>query len=505
VVIVAAAFPLYMLLARDQWFFKDDWEFIVNRDGGSFRDLMRPHNEHWSTLPIVVYRGLFQIFGLNTYRPYMALSITTHLSIAVLLRVVVRRAGVHPWLATAAAGAFALFGAAYGDIIWGFQIGFAGPLLFGLAQLLLVDHDGPVDRRDALALVFGAAGLMSSGNAVAMVTIVGLAVVIRRGIRPALVQVVPLTVLFLSWWTWYGRQDAPERSRPTPREFVRFLARGLRATVEQFTQYPVVTVALTITVLLGVVLTIQGRDAAWRDRLATPLAMAVGALVFYSVVALGRGAGFAPKFAEISRYLHLALALLLPAVVIATDAVIRRWHFLLVPVAAMYLIAVPANLAQVETMSRPMLEGTKRDVLLIARPEAIEDLPPYFRPFARNYISVGWLREQHAKGRIPDPAGPVTEVDEANTFHIIALSGARSTEPTRCLPLRRPEVRVLRHGQTIRFRGLLSITTSRPGEVASVPQLARSKGGEAVIVTRVDRVEVTIKPGPRARLCAPSP
>ena len=401
--IVAIAFPLYMFLARDQWFYQDDWEFIVNRDAGSFRDLMRPHNEHWSTLPILVYRGLFNIFGLNTYRPYMALSIATHLTIAVLLRVVMRRAGVHPWLATAAASAFALFGAAYGDIVWGFQIGFAGPLLFGLAQLLLVDHDGPVDRRDVLALVFGAAGLMSSGNAVAMVAVVGLAVVLRRGIRPALVQVVPLSVLFVSWWTLYGREDAPTRLRPTPREFVRFLVRGLRATVEQFTHYPVVTVALVITVLIGVVLTIQARDTAWRNRLATPVAMAVGSLVFYAVVAYGRAAGFAPKFAEIGRYLHLAMALLLPAVAVAADAVIRRWHFLLVPVAAMFLIAVPANLAKVDTLEKPVFEGTKRDVLLVARPEAIEGLPPDFHPFPRNSISAGWLREQRAAGRIRTP------------------------------------------------------------------------------------------------------
>ena len=47
--IVAIAFPLNMFLACDQWFFQDDWEFIVNRDAGSFRDLMRPHNEHRST------------------------------------------------------------------------------------------------------------------------------------------------------------------------------------------------------------------------------------------------------------------------------------------------------------------------------------------------------------------------------------------------------------------------------------------------------------------------
>ena len=40
---------------------------------------------------------------------------------------------------------------------------------------------------------------------------------------------------------------------------------------------------------------------------------------------------------------------------------------------------------------------------------------------------------------------------------------------------------------------------------ASVPQLARSKGGQAVMVSQVDRVEVTIKPGPRAQLCTDNP
>ena len=346
---------------------------------------------------------------------------------------------------------------------------------------------------------------MCSGNAVAMVAVVGLAVFIRRGIRPALVQVVPLTVLFVSWWTLYGREDAPTRVRPTPREFVRFLVRGLRATVEQFTQYPVVTLRLVITVLIGVVLTIQARDATWRSRLATPVAMAVGSLVFYAVVAYGRAAGFAPKFAEIGRYLHLALALLLPAVAVAADAVIRRWHFLLVPVAAMFLIAVPANLAQVDTLEKPMLEGTKRDVLLVARPEAIEGLPPDLHPFPRNYISVGWLREQHAAGRIPDPAGPVTAVDEANTFHVIALSGPKPTRPTRCLrlaPARGPSAPrggdhqlqgpALHHDEAPRWGGFCLAPRAFAGRASG----HRGPGR---------RVEVTIRPGPRAQLCARVP
>ena len=44
-------------------------------------DLLRPHNEHWSTLPILVYRVLWQLFGLRTYVPYqlVALLLTSRL------------------------------------------------------------------------------------------------------------------------------------------------------------------------------------------------------------------------------------------------------------------------------------------------------------------------------------------------------------------------------------------------------------------------------------------
>ena len=175
--------------------------------------------------------------------------------------------------------------------------------------------------------------------------------------------------------------------------------------------------------LIRVGLTVQARDAAWRTRLATPVAMAVGSLVFYAIVAYGRAAGFAPKFAEIGRYLHLVLSLPPSGRGLRGRRRRRRWRVLLVPVVAVFLIAVPANLAQVDTLEKPVLEGTKRDVLLVARPEAIEGLPPDLHPFPRNYISVGWLREQRAAGRIPDPAGPVTAVDDANTFHVIARPG----------------------------------------------------------------------------------
>ena len=60
-----------------------------------------------------------------------------------------------PWIATAAASLYVLFGSGSQDILIAFQITFTGVLVFGLIQLLLADHAGPIDRRDGLALLAG--------------------------------------------------------------------------------------------------------------------------------------------------------------------------------------------------------------------------------------------------------------------------------------------------------------------------------------------------------------
>ena len=54
-----------------QWFIADEWAFLADRDGGDLGDLLRPQNEHWSTIPILVYRGLWHVVGLRSYVPYL--------------------------------------------------------------------------------------------------------------------------------------------------------------------------------------------------------------------------------------------------------------------------------------------------------------------------------------------------------------------------------------------------------------------------------------------------
>ena len=158
-----AGLCVYIVAARKIWFYRDDWDFLAGRRL-TVHDLLRQHGGHLVALPLVAFRVMYYVIGLRSYLPYQLLPIVLHLTAAALLRVIMRRAGVNPWIATVAASLFVFFGAGSQDVIWAFQITFSGPLVFGLAQLLIADHDGPIDRRDWIALALGFAGLLCSGS-----------------------------------------------------------------------------------------------------------------------------------------------------------------------------------------------------------------------------------------------------------------------------------------------------------------------------------------------------
>src|SRR5205085_10476578 len=128
-------FPVIIFgLGASHWFLRDDWSLIAGRDL-SASDLFTPANAHWVTLPVLVFRGLWRIFGLRDYTPYQSVTVALHLTTAVLLRVIMRRAGVRPWIATCAAGSFVLFGPGEANITWAFQMTVVGSLVLGLTHL----------------------------------------------------------------------------------------------------------------------------------------------------------------------------------------------------------------------------------------------------------------------------------------------------------------------------------------------------------------------------------
>jgi hypothetical protein len=438
--VLVVALALYLWAGQTQWFFLDEWDFLAARSL-SPGELLRPHNEHWTALPIASYRVLWQAFGLNVYWPYQLVAIVSHLAVAGLLRAVMRRAGVGPWIATIIASVFALYGAGAQNILWGFQITFTWPLAFGLTHLLLSDHEGRIDRRDWLGLAAGLAAIMSSGVGVTMVVAVGIAVLLRRGVRAALFHTVPLGAIYLLWYLAYGK-DARLPSSSTARQTASFVAEGMRSTLRTLGSAPGVGVLLAVVLVLGLVLAWHRLDRAdVRARAAGPAGLLIGAVIALALAGYNRAWVFGSDYAASGRFIHVTAALLLPALAVSVDAIYRRWPPVGYVCLVVVLVGVPGNVlltTRYDTESRVTL-GQPQVFLAtaqLARADgALREVEPF--PDIGRGITVGWMVDALDQGKVPAPPDPLSAEDRAiGALRLGLLQSDRPVEAGNCAPLR---------------------------------------------------------------------
>ena len=419
------ALVYYMYISRPMWFYLDEWDFLANRTAFNLHDLFAPHNEHWVTLPAFAYRGLWWVFGLRTYRPYQLVMVLMHLGLAFLLRTLMRRVGVRPWTATVVASMLVFFGSGYQDIVLPSQITLVGSVIFGLVQLRLALHEGPLDRRDYLGLAAGLAALMCSGVGVSMVIAVGVAVLIARGWRVALLQTVPLAAAYVVWFAAIGHEG--------------YKSSGQQGGITDVARFVRVIVAATFRAVgdlrgLGVVLAlllVVGLVFAWRSlpraelktRAAAPVGLIIGGLSLLCITGYGRAGKH--DLNENSRYLYLVFALLLPALAIAADAVMRRWRIISPAVVVLLLLGIPGNLKVIaDYMDKQLVvnQGPYRRMMLsLPRIAVAKEVPRNTVPDREgaHSVTIGWLLDGVASGRIPKP-GTISPSDE--TMDTIRLS-----------------------------------------------------------------------------------
>ena len=470
-------FVLVPLLAGHQWFTHDEWDVLANRDAGSFHDLMRSHNGHWSTLPILAYRLLFHVFGLRHYWPYQLAAVLVHVATAVLLRVVMRRSGVSPWVATAVAGLFAFLGAGWQDIIWGFQIGFVGALFFGLAQLIGLDHEGPIDRRDWFGLVCGVLGLLCSGVSVSLAVVVGLVALARRGWRVALFHVAPLAGIYTVWnLTVAGKQRLPNAGGHLVLLF-KWILYAIEGLLDAIGHFRVAGIVLGVVLVVGLWLAWRplGRNLL-RSRSVVPAALLLGAFGFVLISGWARVVTYHPVYAKASRYVDIATGMALPAVAVAVDAVIRRWRLAAPLFAALFIAIIPGNLDSLHHPNSSLYsvkfqDNYRRSMLALAFVPAADQVPRTLRPDrilnlvppgAQYEITLGWLLDQKAAGRLPTFHPSKRAAADAT----IGLALHQSAEPgfdSACHVLDAPTSMTLAKNQSITFdNGRLDVRAKYP-------------------------------------------
>jgi hypothetical protein len=459
---LTALVPFFLWVGRGDWFEHDDWDYLVNRKAGDLGDLLRPHNGHWETIPVFVYRALWSSFGLR-YRPYQLVSIILSLVGAALLLVIMLRARTRPWIAIMAVTLLVLFADAQLNTALRVTsitfVGFAVPL--GLVQLLLADHDGPRNSRDWLGLGAGFLALLCSSVAIAMLFVVGLAVFVKRGARRALFQVLPPLIVFAVWFTTTGRTDtgvgSPARLRPLS-QAIRFAWLSVTGTFEALTRTHGVGVVLVGLLAIGLVVALRHAGPERRQQAVVPCAMAIGAVIFALETGLGRAdqltEGAAP--ARAGHYMDVVAYLALPALAFVAEELVRRWRLVALPLVAVFLMLILLNTRILihHGHARPQRVSSLRNtILLIPRLPLAKEVPRSVRPYngVASPVTVGWLLDSAREGKLPRRRHVTLAMRGVATLRISLVLARGPATP--CRVLRTAAVRHLNRGATLRFRG----------------------------------------------------
>lgn len=499
VLVVASFFALVFWFGRVRWFYADEWVFLAGPQATTLGDWFAPHNGHWTTLPRLVFRLLWYAVGLRAYWPYLACVVALHLAVVALLRVIMRRAGVGGWMATLVAGTFLLFGAGSENLQWAFQMAFVGALVGGLAHLVLADHDGRLDRRDALGLLCGLLGLMCSGVGPAMVVIVGTAVLVRRGWRAAAVHTVPLAVAYAAWFLLENVHTS-QAGPASPSVIATWLRAFVVASFLAIGQNTAVAWLLGFLLVAGLVLAWSplGLDE-FRRRAAAPLGLMVGALLFFTSVANERwGAGI--SMTESSRYVYTGAALVLPALGIAAQAFVSRWRYTTPLVVVLILSGVPANIRLLEPTPTDF-DSTKSTILQVTRAPATRQAPreatPLFDTFAAGYVTVGWLLDADRAGRLPEGSGLTKQVSAQLPVRLGLLQSS-APPPRDCETYDGPLNIDLRQGEVIGIKSPVGIAASDGTEKTSRLMGLHPLNGKTITVLSPD-LHLRFEPAPPNR------
>ena len=306
--IVAAVTLLW--LGRGMTFFADEWALIESRSLGDIQSWFVPHNEHWFTLPVLLYRGLVETLGIGSYMPYHAVLVALHVVVAILVyRLTSRSAGRRFALV---GGAIVLFlGGGFENLYWAFQIGFVGSTLLGLLAMEVTDV-GPSPTRAWIVAGLLLASLATSGIGVVMSFAVGIEWLVDRRWRPFVPYLVVPAATFMIWYLIFGRYGhAPERdplSATAIASIPRFVADGLGSVLGVVAGVPY---AAGLFVLIAVVIAVGLRH---RRRLRSPrvVGIALAVVAQFALAALIRAHLF-DGAAEYTRYLYAPVVLAIVA------------------------------------------------------------------------------------------------------------------------------------------------------------------------------------------------
>ena len=307
------AFGVLLAVNIHAWFLADEWDMVVRATQPlTLHAVLVPHNEHWSTVPILIYRVLIMLFGLRTYVPYMCTLFAAHLLLAHLLWRLMRQVGASDACATGLAAVFAILGAGAQNLTIAFQISFVVSALAGVGAVLIVNATSNIGARQQIgAVALMLLGLMSSNVGITMTVLVGLVVYLQHGYRIATRLVLVPAAAYIGWFAAFGHSSlASDRiTLDTVLALPSYVWTGFTSSMGSFTGIVGSGGAIVVAVLVY---------AVWKSSLAsTRQAPAFAGVLCVVVLYLTSGvvrSHFGIAQAGSTRYSYVAIALLLPII-----------------------------------------------------------------------------------------------------------------------------------------------------------------------------------------------
>jgi hypothetical protein len=233
---------LLMYMARGTTFYYDEWTYIVSKFGGGINSFLEPHNEHFSLIPIAIYKVMFRIVGMRGYPLYRLIVVVMHLVCVGLVYDIARRR-IGAWPALVAAISVLWLFAGWQNLLWAFQMSFVGSVMGGLAAWALIDRD--TRRCDIAAGVALGVALSCSGLGIPFVPGIAAELAWQRRWRRLWLVAIPFA-LYVIWYLGYGVNMVTTNSViQSPQWILEMLAAGFGALAGRDTDWGV-----PLTVLL---------------------------------------------------------------------------------------------------------------------------------------------------------------------------------------------------------------------------------------------------------------
>ena len=371
-VVAIISFVLSLWINRTTWFLGDDFAILTNRyfaaaSGNWSQALFLPHNDHLVAIPVLVFIALGHVFGLNNHLVYMLPAIFMHIAILFAVAIILKKRCASTLTALSAVCCVTFMSAGYEVLMMATNMAHVAPIFLGLYQLILVDHDGEISKRDIVATVLGIIAVFCAGTSIPLIAMIAMFLILQRQFKRAALIALPPATLWLLWFVKYGtlnhgvKGDTQYTTFNKTAQIAQYVIKGLQGSLEAISHVGGSSTILIILCFLGLY-----KKSVKSQAILMPFCMAVGSVLFYFITGFSRVTFGAPVS---SRYVYLGAIFIIPLVFVGIESLLEqvasRHIFTIVATVWISAMGVIGFLAATETS--PYTDQARINAILKAR------------------------------------------------------------------------------------------------------------------------------------------